>query len=82
MAKILLNISMDLYERVKKYGVHGDYDDELKIHNAFCDDSIVFPDKATNGDIIKALFPKVQDVDIDWVGEDWWNLPYEVTDGN
>ena len=32
-------------------------------------------DNATNGDVIKALFPNEHDFETDF-DEDWWNAPY------
>ena len=41
--------------------------------------AVSIPDNATNGDVIKAMFPKCM-----WnaIGQDeeWWNTPYEGSD--
>ena len=67
----------------------GDYD--IPIHNA-----IIIPEGATNGDMIKAMFPKIEIytdvineiVDIE-ICEDsselrcsveWWNAPYKTNE--
>ncbi len=54
------------------------------------DNLVAIPDNATNGDVIKALFPNVEvthngfliDVELEAFGftveEDWWNVPYRV----
>ena len=34
------------------------------------------PDNATNGEIIKALFPNEHDFETDF-DEEWWNSPYQ-----
>ena len=54
--------------------------------------TIPLPDNATNGDIIKAIFPEVFVTNcklVDKVGyfnfdTDWWNSPYKenIKDGN
>ena len=56
---------------------------------------IVLPDNTTNGDVIKALFPKVKihqsggytmalfqpSTFLEDTRNEWWNAPYEVNDG-
>lgn len=60
--------------------------------------SVILPDNATNGDVIKAVFPNAENIRTDnglplnFILEfelhrnykDWWNAPYKVgdTDGN
>lgn len=53
----------------------GDYD--IKTYNA-----IIIPDGATNGDMIKAMFPNVVNSNLDLVtafnnAKYWWNEPYK-----
>ena len=39
----------------------------------------LIPDNATNGDVIKALFPKLEcDYWCPRFADDWWNAPYEA----
>ncbi len=59
----------------------GDYD--IPIHNA-----IIIPRDATNGDMIKAMFPGCRpiegtlliDTDIAVFEPDWWKAPYKRTE--
>lgn len=60
--------------------------------------SVILPDNATNGDVIKAVFPNAENIRTDnglplnFILEfelhrnykDWWNAPYKAgdTDGN
>ena len=37
---------------------------------------IPIPDNATNGDVIKAMFPNEYDFETDFDAE-WWNSPYQ-----
>ena len=58
------------------------------------EDGISIPDKATNGDVIKAMFPSTslhicEKSHTVWVGYeemsfriDWWNAPYQKSDTN
>lgn len=48
----------------------GDYD--IPIHNA-----IIIPRGATNGDVIKAMFPKNYTNIYDRSVSSWWNAPYK-----
>lgn len=52
--------------------------DAIRLTRAFCNGTPI-PDNATNGDIIKALFPKIDDnfsnvIDLRL----WWNALYKV----
>ena len=52
-------------------------DNDIHIHNA-----IIIPKDATNGDMIKAMFPNGIPKDVIWMlqgdkGIDWWNEPYK-----
>lgn len=52
----------------------GDYD--IPIHNA-----IIIPKGATNGDMIKAMFPSLANSNLELVDvllntKTWWNAPY------
>ena len=42
---------------------------------------ISIPDNATNGDVIKAVFPKIPRTLLfhieNHMGQDWWNAPYK-----
>ena len=40
---------------------------------------IEIPDNATNGDVIRALFPNEHDFETDF-DEVWWNSPYQKGD--
>lgn len=51
--------------------------EELKFEVAFAiANGTLIPDNATNGDIIKALFPNEHDFETDF-DEEWWNAPYQ-----
>lgn len=49
---------------------------------------IVVPYNATNGDMIKALFPNYYDIDLVeeypsgniYFNQDWWNTPYKLSE--
>lgn len=54
--------------------------------NAFKEMQII-PNNATNGDMIKAMFPNVVNSSLDLVdvfnnAKSWWNSPYEEKRGN
>ena len=56
--------------------------------------SVILPDNATNGDVIKALFPDIKvygcsgyahpsdksSVLLEHMSSDWWNAPYKAGD--
>jgi hypothetical protein len=76
--RILIDIPKKIEEYIKDYIPIGAGD------NVFCyPDEIVrmiqngtpIPDNATNGDVIKALFPNEHDFETDF-DEEWWNAPY------
>ena len=57
------------------------YDDIVmtngKIINIKAD--VLIPDNATNGDVIKALFPQLEcDYWCPRFADDWWNAPYKA----
>ena len=48
----------------------------LRIVNDALQNGTPIPDNATNGDVIKALFPNEHDFETDF-DEEWWNAPYQ-----
>ena len=90
MAKIQLVVEID--ERLYKNIIDNDKDDEEfeAMDVAFCD-AKPLPRDATNGDIIKAMFPDVEVKEknnvyeiyfgvgtcIQFFNHQWWNAPYK-----
>jgi len=72
--KIVIDISEETYQDVIKNGFIYDEDSEVISHAMI--NGIPIPENATNGDVIKTLFPKCM-----WNAtgqdEEWWNAPYE-----
>ena len=80
--QIVIEIDKELYEEVKGY--HELTECELAILNGKA-----IPDNATNGDVVKALFPNgitakfatfMRFIDGDHYfncSEEWWNSPYQ-----
>lgn len=71
----VIDISEEMLEWVNdvnkfyiEYGI-GDFIDVIK-------NGTPIPGNATNGDVIKALFPNEHDFETDF-DEDWWNAPYQ-----
>lgn len=71
--KLIIEIPDHIYEMVTNTGTFGCYrfDTRKAIKNG-----TPIPDNATNGDVIKALFPNEHDFETDF-DEDWWNAPYQ-----
>lgn len=91
MAKIIMNIPDDEYY----YFMHSEYFDSDDGYDAIvyiCNGTVL--DNATNGDVIKAMFPNIRSVKlhnemkeiIDVPNDygfvrfdlDWWNAPYKA----
>ena len=87
MAKIIIDIDDDRFEKLK-CGTENYLDYQIflaKLHNA-----TLLPNNATNGDVIKALFPNNKYVEgknfVIIQGEtenislwnNWWNAPYKM----
>lgn len=77
--KLIIDIPKKIEEYIKDYIPIGAGD------NVFCyPDEIVrmiqngtpIPDNATNGDVLKAIFPNEYDFETDF-DEEWWNSPYQ-----
>lgn len=67
--RLIIDIPEDDYELVQKYIYPQRVFYELT-HGT------PIPDNATNGDIIKTLFPQEGDFETDF-DTDWWNSPYK-----
>ena len=93
MTKILLEIPDKIYDTI-------DYDmfisrEQLAVLQKHILEGTLLPYNATNGDVIKALFPKVKihqsggytmalfqpSTYLEDTRSEWWNAPYEVNDG-
>jgi len=83
---VLISISDEIYRHAKDGS--EDSNDEWNAMRAIANGTPI-PDNATNGDVIKAMFPNTS-LHIDershtiWVGYeemsfriDWWNAPYQ-----
>ena len=99
MAKIIIDIQDDVY-RVLKEDIYPIPDTErlALVFKTLVKKGTPLPDNATNGDVIKAIFPDAENIRMDnglplnFVLEfelhrnykDWWNAPYKAgdTDGN
>lgn len=96
MAKIMIEIDDKTFGRIFHrdcIGQEYDYEVTRAIVNG-----TKLPDNATNGDVIKAVFPDIKvygcsgyahpsdksSVLLEHMSSDWWNAPYKVgdTDGN
>lgn len=77
MNKIVIEISS--YD--KEWITNGYYIPEeinMRISEAIANGTPI-PDDATNGDVIKALFPNEHDFETDF-DEEWWNRLYQKGD--
>ena len=82
MAKLIIDIDDDLLN-----GDIRDIEYAEALDNAISR-GVLLPANATNGDIIKAMFPNIDKYKNTLLkdgrknvlfGDDWWNTPYEVT---
>ena len=91
MAKIVIDIDDNLYTRLFDNGV-TDAADMLKAYIAIRKGTVL-PKNATNGDVIKALFPNITISSFNGKTEtsldkhtdfrtDWWDAPYKAGDTN
>ena len=82
-----MKILIDIPEENYKQGTLGQYFDcyGVKLHDTIMNGTLI-PDNATNGDMIKALYPNERighcedctDLgDIATFDDDWWNAPYQ-----
>jgi len=74
--KLIIDIPKGEYDKICKTMMHTssgnpDFYFESKIANG-----TPIPDNATNGDVIKAMFPNENDFETDFDAE-WWNAPYQ-----
>ena len=73
--KLMIDISDSTYEAIMARDWKNAgwlFSEEMKaIH-----DGTPIPENATNGDIIKTLFPQEGDFETDF-DTDWWNAPYK-----
>ena len=70
--KLLIDIPEIEYNTRK---IMGYFSDNFKILKAVANGTPI-SDNATNGDVIKALFPNEHDFETDF-DEYWWNAPYQ-----
>lgn len=84
--KMLIDISKNNYNQIRE----GFYEDNCGIMAISIIDGTPIPDNATNGDIIKAMFPDAEVIlnrknTISWMYKgmiktyplNWWNAPYQ-----
>ena len=90
-----MKLIIDIPEEDYKHGMLGLYFDcySMKLHDSILNGTPI-PDNATNGDVIKAMFPNIvveeqsKDVfivfNMDFQGtpfyKTWWNAPYQKGD--
>ena len=86
--KLIIEIPEDRYDEIHSlkfvmYGLQSEENRKLfyRLINAVQDGTPI-PDNATNGDVIKAMFPNGITIDrstayAKQVTEDWWNAPYQ-----
>jgi len=70
--KLMIDISKDRYKDVIEAQKHHLLDSYAQA----VANGTPIPDNATNGDVIKALFPNEHDFETDF-DADWWNAPYQ-----
>lgn len=90
----LIRINKTIYEKMKKKTLsYGEYEAVTNgLLRIVRNEGITLPEKATNGDVIKALFPNCV-IDEDFGGavvtnidtqqywkKEWWNAPYRGID--
>lgn len=77
--KLIIDIPEKIEEYIKDYIPIGAgnnvffYPDEIV---RMIQNGIPIPDNATNGEVLKALFPNEHDFETDF-DADWWNAPYQ-----
>ena len=87
--KLIIDIPKEIYKASKIIDVQ--YEDVIQIPLEVIANGTPIPDNATNGDVIKAMFPNIEKQMIDLVmkcgtsvmsiGDDvWWNSPYQKGD--
>ncbi len=69
--KLIVDIDEDVYKKIvaDKYAIYDKMFYSIK-------NGTPIPDNATNGEVIKALFPNEHDFETDF-DETWWNAPYQ-----
>lgn len=69
--KLIVDIDEDVYKKIvaDKYAIYDKMFYSIK-------NGTPIPDNATNGDVIKAMFPNEYDFETDFDAE-WWNAPYQ-----
>ena len=73
--KLIIDIPDDVYKKTVFYREFKDLNDCVTTIKAL-ENGTPIPDNATNGDVIKALFPNEHDFETDF-DADWWNAPYQ-----
>lgn len=76
--KLIIEIPEEEYNHIKRTNEYS------IAHTGYIYDGTPIPDNATNGDVIKAIFPNndtVKVMEIRMKG-DWWNAPYQKGDKN
>ena len=83
--KVLIDIPEDIRVAIGQMGLLRIPDEMQKTVDKAIQHSIPIPDNATNGEVLKALFPNERighcedctDLgDIATFDDDWWNAPY------
>ena len=90
MMKVIVEISTEAYDWLK-YGFPDEIDAKYALEAI--QKGIPLPDKPTNGDMIKAMFPEIESIDAPLLkvyvmvytkdhkcmrfDADWWDAPYE-----
>ena len=69
--KLIVDIDEDVYKKIvaDKYAIYDKMFYPIK-------NGTPIPNNATNGDVIKAMFPNEYDFETDFDAE-WWNAPYQ-----
>ena len=84
--RLIIDIHEDTYKDIIKNGFIYDEDNEVVTH--VIKNGTLIPEEATNGDVLKMMFPNIENQMIDLVmrcgtsvkriGNDtWMNLPYQ-----
>ncbi len=76
--KLIIDINEDTYKDIKRGKVYTSVHEVPQESVLAIQTGTPIPDNATNGDIIKTLFPKIDDnfsnvIDLKL----WWNAPYQ-----
>ena len=73
--KLIIDIPKELKSAVYRCGLFLNPTEKTSLIDAI-NNGTPIPDNATNGEVIKALFPNEHDFETDF-DETWWNAPYK-----